>query len=451
MPAGSEFLAAFGQWAGDPRLTFPDAARQQVRLALLDTLACMLAGAGEPQTRKAAAMAAQAAPGTVMPITGGSPLAVTAAALVNGTAAHAIDFDDYEAPASTHPSAVILGALLALSEQRSVTLGQLIEAYLVGYEAIVRTGEALSYAHYMAGWHATSTIGPLGAAAATARLLGLQASGIGHAVALATSMSAGLKLQFGSDAKAIHAGLAARGGLEAGLLAGAGITAGLSVFDGPGGFLDRYGTPDSPGFARPLARLARIPAIIEHPLLRKPWPSCAYTHRVIEAAAAIAARPGFDARTIARGALRLPEPFARVIAFDEPATTAQARFSGLFCVAATLIDGTIGPQSFTPASLARPDLRALMGRLVRETYDPGPGLEDMSPSCPDTLTLELTSGRVETATIGEVRGGPARPLGQEDLVLKLRACGGSAVQAEAILTSPLEQPFQWSSLRGGPA
>ncbi|MBM3629888.1 MAG: MmgE/PrpD family protein, partial [Alphaproteobacteria bacterium] len=227
----TDLLAALGALvaAQDP----PSAALDEAALCLVDTLACILAGRDEDVAVAARrAMASASGPGPARAIGGDARMSLPAAALANGVAAHAIDLDDYEIPGSTHPSAVVLGALLALATTRAATLREVLVAHVAGHEAIVRMGEALGHGHYLAGWHATSTIGPFGAATACPRLLGLGAEATAHALGLAASASAGLKHQFGSDAKPVHAGFAARAGLEAALLAAEGIGAAARLFEG---------------------------------------------------------------------------------------------------------------------------------------------------------------------------------------------------------------------------
>jgi len=300
----TDLLAALGALvaAQDP----PSAALDEAALCLVDTLACILAGRDEDVAVAARrAMASASGPGPARAIGGDARMSLPAAALANGVAAHAIDLDDYEIPGSTHPSAVVLGALLALATTRAATLREVLVAHVAGHEAIVRMGEALGHGHYLAGWHATSTIGPFGAATACPRLLGLGAEATAHALGLAASASAGLKHQFGSDAKPVHAGFAARAGLEAALLAAEGIGAAARLFEGRQGFLALYATPASPGAAAALARGRGETGILVHRPLRKPWPCCAYAHRAVEAAQRIAALPGFAAGDVVRGTIRM--------------------------------------------------------------------------------------------------------------------------------------------------
>ncbi len=435
-------LEDFATWATTPDACSHTEGMAQARLAILDTTGCMIAGGREPQINKIARVLLQTgAAGGVRTVAVGESFSLSGAALINGTAIHIQDFDDYETPASTHPSAPIIGALAAIAEHRSISLGEFLEAYIAGYEAIVRIGQALGgYAHYMAGWHATSTVGPFGAAAAIAKVLHLNTSQFTNALALVASSSAGLKAQFGTDAKAIHGGLAARAGLEAALLAEAGLTASPGVMDGKYGFLARYGGGE-PLPATPMQ--AQMMAITQYPVLRKPWPCCAYTHRSIEAALKIRAKPDFSAVHVETGIVQMPEPYFRVVSVQNPESPAQARFCVTWCVAAALADGVVTPDHFTEDALARDDLRSLHGRLHVDAYDTQPGLTDLSADAPDTVTVNLSDGSALLETIATVKGGERKPLSEADIHAKFRACGGTDELAKHIMSGSVDQPFRF--------
>ncbi|MEM8773972.1 MAG: MmgE/PrpD family protein [Pseudomonadota bacterium] len=414
----TSFCTTFAHWAADAVL--PETARNEVRLSLLDTVACMIAGWDAPQTR-----AAQTA--------FGAEETATATALMLGTAAHALDFDDYEVPGSTHPSAPILGALLALTKDGSARLGDLLDAYTVGFEAIVRLGEMLRYDHYNAGWHATGTLGTVGAAAASARLLGLDASASTNALAISASLAGGLKAQFGTDTKALHAGLAARAGVEASSLAAAGATGAPHAFEGDFGFAALHHGAVTHN-ASILDKIGSPLGIDEHAILRKPWPSCAYTHRVIDAALTLHPRlpkPSSWKRIV----LRMPEPFFRVSGFLIPKTANEARFSATYTTVVALLDGAVGPESFQQDAWLRPAVTERLAIIEVDTYDPGPALADMSADHPDTITVHMADGSAFSETIRHVAGGPIRPMTPDQLRAKFDSCGGDAATAELIMTA----------------
>jgi 2-methylcitrate dehydratase PrpD len=428
------FADWIADWAADERPAVVAEAEPEARAALVDTIACMVASRGERQAVAAEkALLRGGEVGMVLPVGGGPSLNMGAAAFLNGLRAHAQDFDDCEVAGATHPSAVLLGALLALAQAQGLSLGVVLRAWTVGYECIVRLGEALGYGHYRAGWHATATICPVGAAAAAAQALRLDATGIRSAMTLATSASAGLKLQFGSDAKALHAGQAARAGLQAALLAEAGMSASTEIFEQPFGFLDVYGTQSSKRCHEIMAAAQLGAGTRDYPVLRKPWPTCAYTHRAVEAAEEIAGELKPKAEDIESVVIQMPEPYARVAGFTTAANAAEARFSTIYCVAATLLNGRLGPEDFSPDALNRPEIRDLMAKSRHEHLLMGQDLKDMSADAPDRVVVRLRDGRTAERTVGEVRGGPARPMTRADILAKFRSCGGNAALAQSLL------------------
>lgn len=438
---GEPLLARIAAWGSTPDLPLSSDVDKEVRLAIIDTLAAILAGRSDPTVAKLVkALRRDCAAGPAALLTSGGATDGPRAALLHGFAAHVLDFDDYEGLASTHPSAVLVPVLLALSDLRPVTLGAIVSAYVVGYETIVRLGLAMGgYRHYARGWHTSATLGPFGAAAAAARLLGLSAPAFASALAMASSASAGLKAQFGSDAKPLHAGLAARNGLEAALLAGAGLSGRSDVMEGPYGFLALYGDPR---FGRSLdgAQLA----IEEAPILRKPWPSCAYTHRSIEAALTLAAQPGFACESVVSGVIEVPEPYYRAARFGVPQNAAEARFSLPYCVAVALLERSVLPEHFGEAALRRPEVMDLAGRLAVSAYETGPNLQDMSPDAPDRVVLRMAEGSSRAHSVGHVRGGPKNPMSPAEVIAKLQQCGGSEGFAVRLLESPAEAPWRFA-------
>ncbi len=402
---------------------------QLARHALLDTCACIIAGASSTQANSL---------DTMLKAAGES--GVASHALKLGVAAHAHDFDDYEEPGSTHPSAVLVPALLALADMAGpATLADILSAYIAGYETILTLGKVVGYAHYMAGWHATSTLGRPGAAIAAAKLLQLPAEQAVCAASLAMTQSAGLKAQFGTDAKALHAGLAARTGVEAALLARTGFSASAQIAQGPYGFDAMFGTHASPGWSS--VRASGLASIARHPPFVKPSPSCGYTIRPIEAAIEIAASAGFNKDAIEHIEIRLPEPYHQVAGIADPATPHEARFSVSYCVAVALSDGEVGVAAFLPGAIQRTQVRALMARTCIDAYELPKGLGDMSPGAPDTVNVLLQDGTRFTETVALANGGPGRQMSSEQIAAKYVACGGSSATAARLLGASLYEPF----------
>jgi 2-methylcitrate dehydratase PrpD len=412
------------------------------RRAFVDTVGCAVAGSVEAPAL--AVRDAVAGWGSGACAIYGSALRVPApaAALANGTAAHAQDYDDVNNPAMSHPSAVLVPALLALATEIEADGRRCLDAYLVGYEILTRLGEAANLAHYFRGWHTTLSLGAPAAAAACARLLRLDAARTRAALSMATSMGGGSKRQFGTGTKPLHAGLAAQAGILAARLAASGLDAAPEIFEGRWGMLEMTAGDGAPGFAGVLERLGNPPAAREHGVWFKLYPCCASTHRPIDAALALRAQHALDTRAIASVEGMVSANAAANLRYATPADPSQARFSLPYCVAAALLDGAVTPASFTPQAIARPEAAALMSR-IRMTVDPDLDGERAVADLVEraTLTVRTDDGRVLSQCIETPRGHPLSPLDDDLLDSKFRAC------TQAVL-APQSGEHALAALRG---
>lgn len=417
------FLAAGGR-------DYSAAAVRRSTTSILDTVGCMLLGSGEPATLAALEAVGAWGAGPAAAVGGGALLAPPWAALVNAVAAHALDFDDWDFPGSTHPSAVIVPALLAVMAGGSHTGADLIDAHIAGFEVIARMGEAVNLSHYKLGWHATGTLGALGAAAACARALRLDAGQTAHALSIATSMAGGYVSQFGTMTKPFHAGFAAKAGVVASRLAACGVTGSQDVLDGPFGFAALMVEPGEARFAAALAKLGRPWAIEEHGICLKPYPSCSYTHRSIDAA--LAARAGMNAGcdAIERVEVSLPDFHLAIVPFGVPETTAQALFSTAWCVAVALARGAVGVADFAPEAIADPALRALAARTSVTARRPKDPSQNCDPDDPDTVRLLLRDGGAREAAVGAALGTPGNPMTDAQVDQKFAACAARRLAPE---------------------
>ena len=404
----------------------------QVCDAFADTLGCMLAGRDEPPAVKVRQTAAAWGPGKASVVGTELRLAAPWAALANGTAAHALDYDDYESAGETHPSAVLVPALLALAQERDLGGAALLDAYVVGFEVIARLGEAVSIAHYDLGWHATATLGAVGAAAAAARLLDLDSDAFASALGLSVSSAAGFNTQFGTMAKPLHAGLAAKSGILAACLAEAGVTASEEGLDGKWSLLTRQSSPLAPGFAAPLEKLGNVLALEEFGLYVKRYPSCGCGHRVLDAVLALRDSEGIGPADLDSLEVKMPAAYAQVLRFREPHNPDEARFCLAHCVAAALTDGALEPRHFTATALARAELRDLYPRVRLEAIDSAAPEDANAAGFPDDiLTLACRDGRRWTRQVREPAGGPSRPLSAEARAVKFHGCTSAAMDRTA--------------------
>ena len=275
----------------------PDDVRTLARQCVLDYVACTLAGAKEELTDILLAEAQEQGGAPIATVIGhAARLPVLSAALVNGAASHALDFDDVNLAMTGHPSVVLLSALLALAEERGSSGQDVLTAFVAGYELQCRLGLLLAPGHYNTlGFHATGTLGSFGAAAACAHLLGLDAEKFATALGIAGTQAAGLKSMFGTMCKPLHAGKAAYHGLLAARLAQRGFTARADVIECAQGFAGTH----SPDF-NPADALAEPPGgfhILNN--LFKYHAACYMTHAPIEAARKLREQHGLTPDSIA--------------------------------------------------------------------------------------------------------------------------------------------------------
>lgn len=436
------------RFAADRDRRVPESALHASARALADTLACMAGGCRLPATQSALQACERWGAGEARVFGHASRLAPPGAALVNGTAAHALDYDDYDVPANGHPSAVIFPAVMALADTSTVPGSggsggsgasggpghRLLDAHVTGVEIMLRLGEAMNMAHYKRGWHTTLTIGSIAAAGACARWLGLDEAQCRHALSLGTSMASGLTNQGGYAAKPVHAGLAARNGLEAASLAASGVDANPAALDGPVGVARVMGEYDTGRFAAAMAKVGRPLAIEEHGLIAKPYPSCSYTHRIIDAALAVRAELTGGPAGIRSVVISVPDYYLDLLAFARPASPAEAMFSAEYAVAAALVDGAFGLDSLDERARTRPVMRELLDRCeVSPRSPPDPDLT-LDPTDPDRVIVVESSGRRHEASVAMPRGSAVRPLSEDDLVAKARDCGTGWAEPEALET-----------------
>ena len=352
-------------------------------VAFTDWLACASAGAGERAARAVRA-------------SGGDLLADVAFA---GTAGHVLDFDDTFSDGVAHVSATCAPAALVLAAELGLSLQATLDAYAFGFEAMAAVAGASHPALYDAGWHPTAVCGPIGAAVAASRLLGLSQAERDNAVAVALLRAGGTRGAFGSDGKAIQVGLAAAAGVQGALLARGGAVVDPRAVHGPQGF---EGVLGAAWPADALDGTRADPdrgAGIERNWI-KLYPSCLGTHSPIELAAGARERIGGE------GVRVVVHPVARRAAYlDDVQDGLSAKFSIPYCVAHTLLHGPPGVRDFAGIDDAVRERSRAVG-------------VDTDPSLPEFGAV-LTAGGAEIARVPCPRGAPERPAGASDLAAKL--------------------------------
>lgn len=425
------FLAAWDACSLRARSGLAPAAAEAARRSWFDTLAATLAGVGENSTRAALRIHSAAGP---------SELQATEAALVLGTASHALDYDDVCMLATCHPSAPVVSALLALLPQLEGSvpgkpLRDLLAAYLVGTETVLRLGAWLGFRHYALGFHATSTLGVVGAAAAAAHALELPAPQAHAALSIAASSAGGLRANFGTDTKPLHVGFAASDGLRAAFLARAGAGASGDVW-GPRGFELAFNGGEPPS---PLAWTGSQEwAIVQPGFEHKRFPSCYLTHRLIAGILKIRGRLPEAARTQpVRIDIEVPRDGLAALKYPRATTGLEGKFSGPYCAAAAWLDGRVDLASFGHAAVRRAPLQEQMKRVaLRERATSGESLD----SAPVHLAVH-GDGWIERLTVDWAPGSLADPMTREQMESKWRDCARHAGLECAPVSSMLDAPM----------
>ena len=416
--------------------------RTSVQMALIDTLGCALAGARQPWVHQMRDTVADwgFGPCTVL----GSTLKLSPpwAAMINATASHALEFDDWEIPGNTHPSAVLFPALLSVAAGRPTSGAAVLDAYVVGFEVIARLGEAVNFEHYDQGWHSTATLGAIGASAAVARLMGLEHERIMHALSLAACQSVGYTCQFGSHAKPLQAGLAAKSGVIAASLAAGGVAGQLHVLDGASGFNALMGHGDEVRFAKPFERLGKPLALIEHGLIFKPYPSCGYTHRLVQCALEVRSRPGLKTDEIIKVEASLPDFHAAILPFHTPSNRSEARFSAPFCIALALARGHLTLDDFDGAAWSDPTINRLNAVTTLQVRRPKNPELNYDPADPDWLIVHTRDGSAHHAQCVYPLGAPQNPLPMEQILRKFEA-NATAQCTNSVHSGLLDELKMW--------
>jgi 2-methylcitrate dehydratase PrpD len=340
------------------------------RQCILDWFGVTIPGAVEPAVSILAAelMDDGAAPVAALVGLPGRTSALNAA-LINGTASHALDFDDVNMAILGHPTVAVLPGVLALAEQIGASQDDVLTAFVAGYDVACRAGALMAPGHYNHGFHCTATVGSVGAAAACARLMGLDAGTTAMAMGIAATKASGLKSMFGTMCKPLHAGMAAQNGLMAARLAARGFTSRADALECAQGLAATQSVDFNADAAM---QDAPMDAHIRNNLF-KYHAACYLTHGAIEAARAVRQRSGALSNAIRSIALRAAPVTDRVCNQPRPATGLEAKFSLRLTVAMALAGrDTSGIATYTDALTQNPELVRLRDMVTIEFVEGRP-------------------------------------------------------------------------------
>lgn len=411
---------------GDP----PPDAVAIARSGFVDTIGTMIAGRDEPVVRIVAQQVARRGGATQSSLLFGEGSASASdAALVNGTAGHALDYDDVAL--GGHPSTVLVPAVLAVGEQIDASGADALRAYLVGYEVWAELFSREPDAYHLKGWHPTAVLGTVGAAAAVAHLHRLNAEQCRNALAIAASMASGLVANFGTMTKPLHAGRAASAAVEAVELAAAGLTAAPDALEHHAGYLAALspaGRADRDSPARSIGRRLRI---LDCGLSIKKYPICYATHRVIDGVLDIANAHDLQPDEVEEVRATIGHAQASMLRNHSPRTGLEAKFSLEFAVASALVARRVGLTELTDGFVAAPAVRDLMRKVRIATVETSCPIEPVF-ALHDRVEVVARDGRsFDSGDIRFARGNAKLPLADTELRAKFIDCAASAGHAEA--------------------
>lgn len=395
------------------------------RTGIADCFGVLIAGARDPQIALIdrelgiASSTNDAASASLIP--SGARRSVESAALINGVAAHVLDYDDVSLDG--HPSAVLIPAILAQGQASGSSGAEMLTAYVAGFEVwaelLVREPTPL----HRKGWHPSAVLGTVAAAAACAKLRGLDHKGAATAMAIAASMSSGLVANFGTMTKSFQVARAAQSGVIAARLAQAGLTASLDALEHPSGLLAALSPEGKADRDRPFIAAQKEWHIISEGLNIKCYPICYATHRSIDAALGLVDRYNLKPDAVERIHVSTGETQLRMLRNSRPQTGLEAKFSMQFAMASALVARKVGLAELSDGFVRRPDVQAIFPLVSFTTTD---ALKEGSNFAPAD-SVEITTKSGETLKSGPVeyaRGSQQKPLSRHELFDKFAECLG---------------------------
>lgn len=417
----TQSLSEFGR-----NLKFSDLSSEAVlrtKNAIIDCIGCMVAGT-ETEPGRLASNWAKAEGGLARStaIGFGYQTSPSLAAFINGTSGHALDYDDVSPPMIGHPSVSLVPAILAASEINLIHGTEILVAYVVGLEIQARLGRLMNPDHYAFGWHATSTLGAIASAASVARILNLDDIGFRNALGISASGAGGLRKNFGSMTKALHAGQAAQRGISAAMLAATGFDADLNILDGQHGFLDTFRGNSINILDAGSVRfdLSQQLEIIESGIGIKQYACCGCSHTAIDVLFDLMSEHGFLHHQIDRIDCYVNRLVPGILIHNHASTGFQGKFSMSYSVAIAALDGKAGPKQFDDERASRSDIQSMQQKVFMSIDQDIPVSHGVFPT---RVHVKLKDGKNYTGTSNKARGmHPDLPLTQKQVDDKFRLC-----------------------------
>jgi len=417
--------------------TIPDDVLQLSKPFIYDGLAVTLAGAKQKCTQLVWKYLQETAGRPESTVIGTDLRAPAAkAALANGVAAHADDYDDTQIASLpdrvtgllTHPTTPVLSAALAVAEALGKSGRDLLLAYNIGVEVESKLAEAINPEHYRRGFHSTGTLGAFGAFAAAAKLMELPVNQVIYGLGIVASMSAGLRANFGTMTKPLHAGRAAENGVVAARLAALGYTSSPDILDSQWGFFQIMGGGFDAEYLR--TRLGNPWQMASPGISIKPYPCGSLGHPTMDAVRDLMREHGIRAEDISRIDIEAASNIIAALRYTEPKNELQAKFSLQYGVAVIALYGRAGISEYTDERVHDPSVQAFLRERVRVYNTPeieARGYDKMHT----VVKILLTNGNVLTRHAEVARGYPQRPLTPEEQMEKFTECAAGLLEPAA--------------------
>lgn len=404
----------------------------QAKAGILDTIGVTLAGYPEPCTQillKTPGVAT--APGSALIFGSARRTSVLDAVLINGTASHALDFDDFSGIMGGHHSVPLVSTLIALAEDRGGSGLDLIAAYVVGVEVQIRLARAVNFHHYDKGWHPTSTLGIFGTAAAACHLMKLDQAQTTMALCIAASMASGLKANFGTMTKPLHVGQCCRNGVLAAFLAERGFDAATDAFEHRQGFLNVFNGPGKFDAAKMFENWGEPWEVEAKSIALKQFPCCGSTHPAIAMALKLRREERIDVTDVARIEVLPHGRRLRHTNTPHPETSLEAKFSVQYVVARALLNGAVRLKDFEGDAHLDSEIQCL---LALTTAIPHPDMaDDAEGQWGAEVIVTLRNGNRHARRIDNLVGrGGDDPMSRDEMWEKFSDCAPRSLPSEQV-------------------
>ena len=412
-----------------------ETAKSKAITHIIDGLAVMLAGSRTECAKKLATYALEEPRQQTATLVGfKAKTSLSLAALVNGASGHADDYDDTQLASSsdriygllTHPTVPVLASALAVGEHLSCSGSELVEAFITGFEVECKMAEAINPKHYRKGFHTTATIGAFGAFAAAGTLMRLSERELMYGLGITSSLASGIRVNFGTMTKPLHAGMAAMNGITAMKLAKIGFTADQNALDGQWGFFQVLG--DGFDEEKIMGKLGNPYSIVDPGATLKMYPCGSLGQPSMDTLLEMVEDHGLTPDNVKEVRLHAGPNILEPLRYQKPVNELEAKFSLQFGLSSILLKRKAGLREYTDEFVNSPKVQEMM-RRVRTIHDPElarTGTEKMR----SIVEVELLDGQVFRRVAEDARGTPEKPLQEKDVYNKFMECSSFTLNEE---------------------